>query len=290
MNKILKIINNFNELVMFKHSIFSLPFIFIAMIVASSGWFGYELLLLGIMATITARNFAMGVNRYIDKSIDIKNPRTKNRPSVDGRIKPSHLLIFIFLNGLLFIITTYFVNITAFNLSLFVLIIIGSYSYFKRFSYLAHLMLGICLGLSPLAGVIAVGNDITPWSVFLAIGVTFWVTGFDILYSLQDIHIDKKLKLHSIPARFGAKKSLKIAQILHTWTILFWFLFAFTSSVGTLVYTAIVLSTLMLIYEHILVNRNMENIDKAFFTVNGYLGIMFLIFIIIDQIILKNIL
>ncbi len=285
MNKIIKLLNDFNELVMFKHSIFSLPFIFIAMVVAASGWFGFELLILGTLAALTARNFAMGFNRYLDRDIDALNPRTINRPSVDGRVSATQMLVFTLLNALGFIVVAYAVNDLALKLSVPILIIIASYSYFKRFSYLAHLILGISLGLAPIAGVVAVSETITLWSLLLAIGVMFWVAGFDLLYSLQDIEVDKKLGLHSVPSQFGAKKTMFFSQILHILTVVFWLLFIIESNSGIFGYIAIIVSAIMLTYEHIIVNRDFTKIDKAFFTINGYLGIVFFVLIVIDQLI-----
>ncbi|XOB62424.1 menaquinone biosynthesis prenyltransferase MqnP [Campylobacterota bacterium DY0563] len=288
MENIKRILNNFNELVMFKHSIFALPFIFIAMIVSSvevngSAWFGFKLLILGVLAAVSARNFAMGFNRYMDRDIDALNPRTINRPNVDGRVTPTQMLVFVILNALAFIVVAYFVNDLAFYLSLPILFVIGSYSYFKRFSYLAHIILGISLGLAPIAGVVAISETITLWSVLLSIGVMFWVAGFDLLYSLQDIEVDKKLGLHSIPSKFGAKKTMLISKVFHLCTVLFWFLFVITSNSGIFAYVAVIVAAVMLTYEHILVNRDFTKIDKAFFTVNGYLGIVFFFLILIDS-------
>lgn len=288
MKKIIKLLNDFNELVMFKHSIFSLPFIFIAMVVSSvevngSAWFGFKLLVLGIFAAISARNFAMGFNRYMDRDIDALNPRTKGRPNVDGRISANQMLIFTIINALLFILVAYFVNNLALLLSLPILFIIGSYSYFKRFSYLAHIILGISLALAPIAGVVAVSETITLWSILLSIGVMFWVAGFDLLYSLQDIDVDKELGLHSIPSKFGAEKTMQISKLFHFFTVFFWFLFAFYSDSGFFIYFAVLVSAIMLTYEHILVNKDFKKIDRAFFTVNGYLGIVFFILVIIDS-------
>ena len=284
MMKILKLLNDFNELVMFKHSIFSLPFIFIAMVVAAQGWFGYELLFLGTLAAISARNFAMGFNRYLDRDIDALNPRTINRPSVDGRIKPFAILTFTLLNGLLFIVVAYFVNSLALYLSVPILIVIGSYSYFKRFSFLAHIILGISLGLAPIAGVVAVSQTITLWSIYLSIGVVFWVAGFDLLYSLQDIEVDKKLGLHSVPSKFGAKKTMMFSKILHSLTVVFWALFVVQSDLGIFGYIAILASIIMLTTEHIIVHKDYSKIDRAFFTINGYLGILFFILIVCNYI------
>lgn len=290
MNKIKKLLNDFNELVMFKHSIFSLPFIFIAMIVASvqtndSAWFGFKLLILGVLAAVTARNFAMGFNRYMDRDIDALNPRTENRPNVDGRVSPTAMLIFNIANALGFIAVAYFVNDLAFYLAVPILVIIGSYSYFKRFSYLAHVILGISLALAPIAGVVAVSETITLWSVLLSIGVMFWVAGFDLLYSLQDMEVDKKLGLHSIPSKFGAKNTMLISRVFHLLTVVFWLLFAINSDSGLFTYLAVLAGAIMLSYEHYLVNKDFTKIDKAFFTVNGYLGIVFFFLVLIDAII-----
>lgn len=284
MKKIIKLLNDFNELVMFKHSIFSLPFIFIAMIVAADGWFGWSLFFLGILAALTARNFAMGFNRFLDRDIDVLNPRTINRPSVDGRINPTQMFLFAFANAIGFIVIAYFINDLAFLLSVPIILVLGSYSYFKRFSYVAHLILGLSLGLAPIAGVVAVSETITLWSIYLSIGVLFWVAGFDLLYSLQDIEFDKKLGLHSIPSKFGAKKTMLFSKIMHILTVIFWTLFVIESSLGIFGYVALISSAVMLTYEHIIVNRDFSKIDKAFFTINGYLGILFFVLIIVDKI------
>lgn len=284
MKKLMKKLNDFSELVMFQHSIFALPFIFIAMVVAANGWFGFKLLILGVLAAVTARNFAMGFNRYMDRDIDALNPRTINRPNVDGRISANAMFIFVVVNALLFILVAYFVNDLAFILSLPILIIIGSYSYFKRFSYLAHIILGISLALAPIAGVVAVSENIPLWVLFLSIGVMFWVAGFDLLYSLQDIEVDKKLGLHSVPSVFGVEKTMLFSKVFHALTVIFWLLFVIYSSGSYFAYLAVIISALMLSYEHYLVNKDFKKIDRAFFTVNGYLGIIFFLLIVLDNI------
>lgn len=278
---------NFSELVMFQHSIFSLPFIFIAMLVAShndsgSGWFGWKLLILGTLAAVTARNFAMGINRFLDRDIDILNPRTKGRPSVDGRVTHVQMLGFIFINAILFIVVAYYVNTLALQLSLPILLVLGAYTLFKRFSALAHIILGVSLGLAPIAGVVAVSGEITSWSLYLAVGVMFWVAGFDLLYSLQDMDFDKANGLHSIPSRFGAPKTMWIARLFHLFTIVFWTFFVLAAGLGIWAQLAVLFSAIMLGYEHTIVNKDFTKIDKAFFTVNGYLGFVFLILILIE--------
>lgn len=287
MNRFREKLNHFSELVMFKHSVFSLPFIFIAMLVAShndsgSGWFGWKLLLLGTLAAVTARNFAMGVNRYLDRDVDILNPRTKGRPSVDGRVSTAQMVIFIVINALLFIVVAYFVNTLAFQLAMPILLVLGAYTLFKRFSSMAHLILGVSLGLAPIAGVVAVSGEITLWSVYLATGVMFWVAGFDLLYSLQDMAFDKANNLHSIPSKFGANNTMWIARVFHFLAIIFWAYFVFTAQLGLWAQLAVLFSAIMLGYEHYIVNKDFTKIDKAFFTVNGYLGFVFLILIIME--------
>lgn len=283
MKQVISRLKDFNELVMFQHSIFSLPFIFIAMIVAADGWFGWKLLLLGVLAAVTARNFAMGLNRYADRGYDAENPRTKNRPSVDGRLGGRAIMIFTLANGAIFIATAYMINALAFWLSFPILAVLGSYSYIKRFSALAHIVLGVSLGLAPIAGVVAVDAAIPAWSVLLSIGVIFWVAGFDLLYSLQDIEYDKSAGLFSIPSRYGAEATLFIASVFHAVTVLFWLFFVWCASLWAAAWLAVIISAVMLGYEHHLVRRDFTKIDRAFFTVNGYLGIIFLILIVIDR-------
>ncbi|MEA3227861.1 MAG: menaquinone biosynthesis prenyltransferase MqnP [Campylobacterota bacterium] len=268
---------------MFEHSIFSLPFIFIAMIVASDGWFGWELLLFGVIAALSARNFAMGVNRYLDRDIDAQNPRTASRPNVDGRIKASSILFFIVINASIFIAVASAINTLAFALSVPILIVLGGYSYFKRFSSLAHIVLGVALGLAPIAGVVAVSGTIPIWSVLLSLGVIFWVAGFDLLYSLQDIEFDKENNLHSIPSQYGAEATLFISAIFHSLAVLFWILFTWSAGLGVFAAISAIGSGFVLAYEQKLVRRDFTQIDRAFFTVNGYLGIAFLVLIILDR-------
>ncbi len=284
LQRVIQKAKDFNELVMFEHSIFSLPFIFIAMVVAADGWFGFWLLILGALAALSARNFAMGVNRYADRDVDAANPRTQNRPNVDGRLDASSMLIFIGVNAFIFIVVAYMINSLAFGLSIPILFVLGSYSYFKRFSSMAHIILGISLGLAPIAGVIAVNATIPIWSVLLSLGVMFWVAGFDLLYSLQDIDFDKEKGLHSIPSIYGAKATLFISALFHALAVLFWLLFVWAAALGTFAFIAAVGSGLVLAYEQKLVRKDFTQIDRAFFTVNGYLGVAFFVLIILDKV------
>ncbi|MDF1878281.1 4-hydroxybenzoate polyprenyltransferase [Sulfurimonas sp. SAG-AH-194-C20] len=285
MQRVIQKAKDFNELVMFEHSIFSLPFIFIAMVVAADGWFGFWLLFMGILAALSARNFAMGVNRYADRDIDAQNPRTASRPNVDGRLDSFSILLFILVNAVIFVAVAYMINPLALKLSLPILFVLGSYSYFKRFSSMAHIILGISLGLAPIAGVVAVSATIPLWSMLLSLGVVFWVAGFDLLYSLQDMAFDKEKGLHSIPSKYGAETTLLISAIFHTLTILFWALFVYEANLGYIAYFAAFGSALVLAFEQELVRRDFTQINRAFFTVNGYLGVAFFALIILDRIV-----
>ena len=280
----IKKLKDIAELIVFKHSVFALPFIFVAMIVASkiengSAWFGFKLLILGTLCAVSARNFAMAFNRYQDEDIDKLNPRTASRPSVDGRIGKGNMQLFIAANALIFIICAYFVNSLAFWLSFPILAVLGGYSLFKRFSELAHLVLGLSLGLAPIAGVVAVSATIPLWSVLLCLGVTFWVAGFDLLYSLQDMKFDQENKIFSIPAIYGDKATLFLSAIFHALAFILWLLFAWAAGLGAMAFFGIVVSGVILFFEHRIVRRDFSKIDRAFFTLNGYLGILFFIFV-----------
>lgn len=267
---------------MLSHTVFSLPFILIAMIVASNGIPSTTTLLLGVAAAFFARNFAMTVNRYADREFDAKNPRTASRPSVDGRMSPAAQMFFIVSNGAMFVVVSYLINDLAFVLSFAFLPILAGYSYFKRFSSAAHLVLGLSLGLAPIAGEIAVSASVSVWSLCLAAGVLFWVAGFDVFYALQDMEFDKSEGLHSIPSIFGEQKAINIAALFHVGTVVFWFLFVKFAKLEFLSYLGVFLAAALLFYEHTLVRKDRGAIGKAFFNVNGYLGILFLILVAID--------
>lgn len=272
------------ELVVFKHSIFALPFLFASMISASklengTMWFGFKALILGIICALSARNFAMAFNRFLDEDIDKLNPRTQNRPNISGKIGRISVVVFIVLNALIFIIASYFINDLAFYLSFPVLFVLGVYSAFKRFSFLAHLVLGLCLGLAAIAGCIIVTGDIKLFSVLLCLGVCFWTAGFDLLYSLQDMEFDKKTGLHSIPAKFGKEITLMISAFCHFLAFVFWLLFAWQIGLNFIGFLGIVLCGIILCIEQIIIRINFNHINKAFFTLNGYLSVIFFIFV-----------
>lgn len=287
MEKFKQILLDINELIVFKHSVFALPFIMVAMIVASSiqngtMWFGFRLLFLGVICAVSARSFAMAFNRYMDEDIDRPNPRCANRPSVDGRIGRVNLALFVIFCALVFIGTTYFINDLAFYLSLPILLVLGGYSIFKRFCSVAHLVLGFCLGLAPIAGAIAVTQSIPMWSVLLCFGVMFWTAGFDVLYSLQDMEYDKSAGLFSIPSRYGEDASMFISALFHAITVLFWLFFSWGAGLGVWAYVGVIVSGIILLAEHKIVRKDFSKIDRAFFTLNGYLSFVFFCFIWLD--------
>lgn len=275
------------ELVVFKHSIFALPFLFSSLFVASkianeSIWFGFKELFLALFCAISARNFAMASNRLIDEDIDKDNPRCKERPNINGKIGRKSVVVFIIINAFIFILCAYYINTLAFFLSFPVLAILALYSTFKRFSSLSHLVLGFCLGLAPIAGSVIVLGEIHIFSVLLCLGVSFWTAGFDLLYALQDMEYDKKVGLHSIPAKFGAQTTLFFSAFCHLLAVLFWFLFVWIAPLGNIAFFGVLVSGLILFFEHKIVRENFAKIDKAFFTLNGYLSVVFFIFVWVD--------
>ncbi|BCX80136.1 menaquinone biosynthesis prenyltransferase MqnP [Campylobacter sp. 19-13652] len=285
MQKIITTLRDLGELIAFKHSIFALPFIFIAMLVASflqsgSAWFGFRLLVLGILCAVSARNFAMLLNRYLDRDIDAANERTKDRPSVDGRVSGATIFIFTVSNALIFILCSWAINSLAFALSVPFLAVLGGYSFFKRFSSSAHIILGLSLGLAPIAGVVAVSASIPLWAVLLGLGVLFWVAGFDLLYSLQDMEFDRKAGLYSVPSIYGEAATMALSRLFHALTVLFWLLFAWAAGLGVVVYAGVGVSAVILFFEHRIVACDFTKIDKAFFTLNGWLGIIFFAFVL----------
>ncbi|WP_273405055.1 menaquinone biosynthesis prenyltransferase MqnP [Campylobacter avium] len=287
MKELYRKIDTLLELVVFKHSIFALPFLFVSILVASkmandSLWFGFKLLFLALICAVSARNFAMATNRFLDEDIDKDNPRCQNRPNISGKIDRFSVLIFILVNAFIFIISSYFINSLAFYLSFLVLLILGAYSTFKRFSSLAHFVLGFCLGLASIAGSVMILGKIELYSVLLCLGISFWTAGFDLLYSLQDIDYDREKNLFSVPAKFGVQATLFMSACSHALAVVFWLLFAYIAKLGIISFVGIALCAVILFFEQRIVRKNFEHIDRAFFTLNGYLSILFLIFVWVD--------
>ncbi len=277
------------SLIKFSHTIFAMPFALIGFFLATKLYeFKWISLIYIILCMIFARSAAMAFNRYIDRDIDKKNKRTSSvREIPNGTISAKNALIFVIINSCLFIATTYFINSLCLFLSPCALIIILGYSYTKRFTPLCHLILGLGLSLAPIGAYLAVSNqfDFTP--ILFSISVLCWVSGFDIIYSLQDEEFDKKNKLYSIPVIIGKKNALHLSKFLHILSII---TLAFTSSsaeFGTLYWLGLCIFSLLLIYQHTLVKHNdLSQVNLAFFTTNGIASIIFGAFVICDLLLL----
>ena len=273
------------SLIKFSHTIFAMPFAFIGFFLATKNYdFEWITLLYIVFCMVFARSAAMAFNRYIDRDIDTANPRTARvREIPNGSIKANSALIFVIINSILFIATTYFINTLCFALSPIALLVILGYSYTKRFTSLCHLVLGLGLSLAPIGAYLAVSDEFNIIPLFFSAAVLFWVSGFDIIYSLQDEEFDKTYELHSMPVLLGKKNALMLSNILHLLT------FSALSIAGSLgefsLYYWIgfwIFSTL-LVYQHTLVKHNdLSKINLAFFTTNGIASIIFGAFVIAD--------
>jgi 4-hydroxybenzoate polyprenyltransferase len=276
------------SLIKFSHTIFAMPFALIGFFLATkSNEVEWITLLYIVLCMIFARSAAMAFNRYIDRDIDAANSRTAQvREIPNGSIKANSALIFVIINSLLFISTTFLINPLCFALSPISLLVILGYSYTKRFTALCHLILGLGLALAPIGAYLAVSGkfDIVP--LLFSAAVLFWVSGFDIIYSLQDQEFDKKQKLHSIPVLIGIKNALDLSKLLHFLT------FSALSIAGSLgdfslyYWIGFWIFTALLVYQHILVKHNdLSKINLAFFTTNGIASVIFGVFVIADLLI-----
>ena len=274
------------SLVLFAHSVFALPFALIGFflgVITTDAPFQWRLFLLVLLCMVFARNAAMAFNRYLDRNIDAKNPRTSMRDIPAGKISANEALIFVILNCVLFIITTAFINNLCLYLSPVALFVVLFYSYTKRFTSLCHMVLGLGLSLAPIGAYIAVTGhfDIVP--VLYSFAVLFWVSGFDIIYALQDEDFDRDEKLHSIPAAMGIKNALKLSVALHIFSALCVILPVFFIPFSWIYYIGIALFCAALIYQHLLVKpHDISKVNKAFATTNGYAAVAFAICFLLD--------
>jgi 4-hydroxybenzoate polyprenyltransferase len=277
---------NYLSLIKFSHTIFALPFAIIGYFLAlekSSSSFDLKLFLLMLICMVTARSAAMAFNRYIDRDIDIKNPRTKNREIPAGIVSANSALIFVILNSIIFIASTYFINDLCFYLSPVALMIVLAYSYTKRFTALCHFVLGLGLSLAPIGAYLVITGEFALTPIWYSIAVLTWVSGFDIIYSLQDEEFDKSLSLHSVPTAMGTKNALNLSSVLHIISALFIIIpglqegYGLWYWIGTFVYIA------MLIYQHRLVKPNdLSKVNIAFMTTNGIASVVFSVFYLIN--------
>ncbi len=279
----------FLDLIKFAHSIFALPFALIAAFMASRAigllWPGWLRLGLILVCMVAARTFAMTVNRLVDRKFDALNPRTAKRPSVTGAISPRFMVAAIAVSATIFIgVTALFYvllgNIWPIALALPVLAWIGAYSFTKRFTFLCHFWLGISLGLAPISAWIAIvpphGPIITWPTLLLGTGVLFWVSGFDILYALQDEDIDRNAGLSSVPEKLGRRGALNVSRICHGLTVLAFLAVGITGGFHALYGVGFALAAALLAVEQSLVKpSDISKINIAFMTVNGLVGILF---------------
>ncbi len=271
-----------------EHTVFALPFAVMSAFIASGGIPQKEKIFWIIVAMVGARSWAMTFNRIADSGFDAKNPRTKNRAIPSGLLSKQKMLTFGILSILLFEFAAYSLNSLAFSLSPLALIIISFYSYTKRFTSFSHLFLGLSLSIAPVGAWVAIREEISLVSVELALAVMLWTAGFDILYSLQDLEFDRTYGLYSIPKRIGIKNSLILSKSLHMMTILFLLLIPFSSFLGKIYFLGVILSSLFLIYEHLLIKENdLSKINKAFFNMNGIVSLTLMVFTIGDCLIGK---
>jgi len=299
-------VKNYLSLVKFSHTIFAMPFALIGFFLAvlkpeissfdkgylPSSWsitvnsIPYSLWLklsLVILCMVFARSAAMAFNRYLDRSFDAKNPRTAIREIPKGIISASSALRFVIFNCIAFVVCTWFINPLCFFLSPVALLVVLGYSYTKRFTALCHIILGLGLSLAPIGAYLAVTGQFAVLPILFSFAVVFWVSGFDIIYALQDIDFDKSQQLYSIPAALGKAKALRVSELLHLLSaacVVFAGInggFHWSYWIGVAVFTG------MLIYQHSIVKPNdLTRVNIAFMTANGIASVVFAVFVIAD--------
>lgn len=278
-------LNNYLTLIKFSHTVFALPFALIGFFLASSQFgFDWGNLVLILMCMVFARSAAMAFNRYIDRDIDLKNPRTAQvREIPKGVISPESALLFVISTSLGFILTTYFINTLCFYLSPIALIVVLGYSYTKRFTSLCHLVLGLGLALAPLGAYLAVSGEFALSPILFSVAVLFWVSGFDIIYALQDDTFDKENKLNSIPVFLGRKKALNLSKFFHIITFLSLAYAGVLLEINLLYWIGFALFSALLIYQHTIISeKDLSRVNLAFFTTNGIASVVFGVFVILD--------
>ncbi len=273
------------SLIKFSHTIFAMPFALIGFFLGTKSYnFEWITLLYVVLCMIFARSAAMAFNRYIDRDIDKKNQRTSSvREIPNGTITAKNALIFVIINALLFIGTTYLINTLCLTLAPIALLIILGYSYTKRFTPLCHLFLGLGLAIAPIGAYLAVSNQFDLIPILFSSTVLFWVSGFDIIYSLQDEEFDKAQQLYSIPVIIGKKNALHLSKLFHLLSII---ILAFTATIGEfgeLYWIGFSIFSILLIYQHNLIKHDdLSKVNFAFFTTNGIASVIFGAFVIFD--------
>ncbi len=292
------VVKKYLSLVKFAHTIFALPFALIGFFLGMIGLntssapgaelmsvekFLLEKFLLVLLCMITARSAAMAFNRYLDRSFDAKNPRTAIREIPAGIISPNSALRFTILSCALFLVSCYFINSICFYLSPVALFVILFYSFTKRFTPLCHLVLGLGLSLAPIGAYLAVTGRFDVLPLLFSFAVIFWVSGFDIIYALQDVEFDQSQQLYSIPSVLGKTKALRVSELLHVLSAGCVIAAGIYGSFHLLYWGGIAVFTGMLIYQHSIVKPNdLSKVNIAFMTANGIASMVFSIFVIAD--------
>lgn len=277
---------NYLSLVKFSHTIFALPFALIGYFLAiyqTNLNFTPKIFVLVLLCMVFARNAAMSFNRVTDRFIDKRNPRTANREIPSGKIHPRNAFIFSILNAILFIVTTFFINRLVFYLSPLALLIVMGYSYSKRYTMLCHFILGLGLSLAPIGAYLSVTGQYAVAPLLFSSIVFLWVSGFDILYSIQDEEFDKEESLKSIPAIFGWKKARIFSIILHALVVILVIKVGILIGTGIYYWVATWIFISLLILQHLVVKKNSEKrINFAFAWLNGLASLLYALFTIIS--------
>ncbi len=272
------------EMIKFEHTIFALPFAFTGALLAARGIPSWGKILWIAVAMFGARSAAMGFNRWADRRFDAQNPRTRERALPKGLVTPLQVVLFTAVSSLLFLYAAYRLNRLSFYLAPVALAVVFFYSYTKRFTFLSHAFLGLAICLAPIGSWIAVSGRLESPALVLGAAVLFWLLGFDVLYALQDIEFDRKAGLHSIPQRFGIRRSLWISRTSHAVTMAALFWLARLLSLGWLYIAGILVSLCLMVYEHTLVKENdLSKLNFAFFNMNGYISIVIFCFTLLDK-------
>ncbi len=285
---VLQKIKTYGSLVMFSHTIFSLPFAFISMLIAENGMPHLSVFFWIAVAFLSARTGANAVNRVIDRDIDAKNPRTANRHMPRGIVKRYEVIIITVVSFILLAIAAYMLNPLCFMLLPVAIFLFLLYSYTKRFTWACHIVLGIISGGAPVGAWIAVTGSFA-WTPFiLGAANALWVAGFDIIYGSQDVDFDRKAGLYSIPSVFGVKASLLISKLFHIVAVLFLILIFFVANMSWLYLIGVGFVAWLLYKEHTLVSpTNLTNVNIASYSINQLVSIVFLVFSTADIFLLR---
>lgn len=275
----------FGRMIKFSHSVFAMPFALAAFFLAARrDDFDPQKLWWVIVAMVGARSAAMGFNRWLDADIDAKNPRTALREIPKGALSKPQVLAFVIVSIAVFVGASWRLNPLCFALSPVALAIVCGYSFTKRFTMLSHAVLGLSLAIAPVGAWLAVRGQFELTPVAIGLAVLFWVGGFDILYSCQDVEFDHQLSLHSIPVRFGIPRALMLARAAHVLAMVFLCAVAMVEPLHGSYFAGIAVIAALFLYEHSLVRADdLSKIDAAFFTVNGWIGVLYFLTVLMSS-------